>query len=108
MTVIYAIDFKELDERAICKVFLAEFADAQRSANNAPPLSYAPDPPRELQSAKIRGKPVGYLSYGQCCSLSDHIIVSNQILRIRSCASVLRLMTMLSLGRNTGPNPRHD
>jgi Arp2/3 complex, 34 kD subunit p34-Arc len=72
VTVVYAVDFEELDERALCKVFLAEFPEAQRSANNAPPLAYTPEPPRELQGCKIRGKPVGYLSFGECflCSLS--------------------------------------
>jgi Arp2/3 complex, 34 kD subunit p34-Arc len=65
VTVVYAVDFEELDERALCKVFLAEFPEAQRSANNAPPLNYTPEPPRELQGCKIRGKPVGYLSFGE-------------------------------------------
>jgi Arp2/3 complex, 34 kD subunit p34-Arc len=66
VTVVYAVDFEELDERALCKVFLAEFPEAQRSANNAPPLNYTPEPPRELLGCKIRGKPVGYLSFGKC------------------------------------------
>lgn len=69
VTVIFALDFAEADERALCKVFLMEFADAQRSANNAPPTNFSMDAPRELRSARVRGKPVGYLSFSEWHSL---------------------------------------
>mmetsp|Transcript_4153 Transcript_4153/g.6336 ORF Transcript_4153/g.6336 Transcript_4153/m.6336 type:complete len:311 (+) Transcript_4153:34-966(+) len=63
VTVIFGIDFVEADERALCKVFLMEFADAQRSANNAPPTNFSLDPPMELQNLRVRGNPIGYLSF---------------------------------------------
>eukprot|EP01084_Bolivina_argentea_P030086 55794_1 len=64
VTVIFAVDFRSADERAICKVFLMEFSDAQRSVNNAPPVNFTPDPPLELQDFKIRNSGViGYLSF---------------------------------------------
>ncbi|CAM9922169.1 unnamed protein product [Phaeothamnion confervicola] len=65
VTVIFAVDFPRDDERAIAKVFLSEFADAHRSANNAPPCNLTPEPPLELQGLRVDGstKPVGYLSF---------------------------------------------
>ncbi|CAN0422444.1 unnamed protein product, partial [Discosporangium mesarthrocarpum] len=65
VTVIYAIDFPEEDERSIAKVYLMEFVDAQRVANNSPPCTFTPDPPLELRAAPARpgDKAVGYLSF---------------------------------------------
>jgi Arp2/3 complex, 34 kD subunit p34-Arc len=65
VTVIFALDFAEADERALAKVFLTEFADAQRSANNAPPTSFALEAPLELRAARVRGRPVGFLSMSE-------------------------------------------
>lgn len=65
VTVIFAIDFPEADERAIAKSFLMEFVDAQRVANNSPPCTFTPEAPLELRSMPMpRGqRPVGFLSF---------------------------------------------
>eukprot|EP00953_Heterococcus_sp_UTEX-ZZ885_P021541 12011-Heterococcus_DN1.PRE.2 len=93
VTVVYAVDFEELDERALCKVFLAEFPEAQRSANNAPPLNYTPEPPRELQGCKIRGKPVGYLSFA--VALAEAVVGSATV-----TAGVGASASMLCIGEH--------
>ncbi|CAM9907475.1 unnamed protein product [Choristocarpus tenellus] len=65
VTIIFAIDFPEEDERAIAKAFLAEFVDAQRVANNSPPCAFTPEAPLELKSTSSRPgeRAVGYLSF---------------------------------------------
>ncbi|CAM9983853.1 unnamed protein product, partial [Hapterophycus canaliculatus] len=65
VTVIFAIDFQEADERAIAKSFLMEFVDAQRVANNSPPCTFTPDAPLELKSMPLPPgqRPVGFLSF---------------------------------------------
>ncbi|CAM9153049.1 unnamed protein product [Chrysoparadoxa australica] len=64
VTVIYAIDFVEPEERALAKVFLNEFADTQRTVNNAPPCSFSPEPPGELAGMQIKERNcVGYISF---------------------------------------------
>ncbi|CAM9155071.1 unnamed protein product [Ectocarpus sp. 6 AP-2014] len=65
VTVIFAIDFTESDERAIAKSFLMEFVDAQRVANNSPPCTFTPDAPLELKSMPMPPShtPVGFLSF---------------------------------------------
>lgn len=83
VTVVYAVDFPEADERAFCKVFLMEFADAQRAANNAPPVNFTPDPPLELQGIKIRSPNViGYLAF---VIFPQHVEKGRQ----ESCVSLL-------------------
>lgn len=65
--VVYSVVFEDKTDQAIAKTFLQEFADAGRSVNNAPPISFSKDPPLELRGAP--GLPtcdqlVGYLSFG--------------------------------------------
>lgn len=68
VTVVYAVDFPEETDRAMCRVFLQQFADC-RSVGNAPPIvfSEAKSPPLEIRrlvperSAK-NAAIVGYVS----------------------------------------------
>jgi actin related protein 2/3 complex subunit 2 len=54
VTVLFAVDFADETDKAICRVFMQEFVEAQRQVNNAPPSSYArgAEPPMELAGMK--------------------------------------------------------
>ncbi|GMI43413.1 hypothetical protein TeGR_g9738 [Tetraparma gracilis] len=68
VTVIFAVDFADETDKAVCRVFLQEFVEAQRSVNNAPPCNYSrgAEPPMELSSIpNIDQNPniAGFLSF---------------------------------------------
>jgi actin related protein 2/3 complex subunit 2 len=68
VVIVFEFDFSDITEAAFCKVFLQEFCDEQRKVNNAPPLTYTKDPPKELLDSPFAGQLtereslVGYLS----------------------------------------------
>lgn len=51
VTVIFSVDFSDETDKAITRIFLQEFVDAQRSVNNCPPASFnrGSEPPMEIQ-----------------------------------------------------------
>lgn len=66
--VIFLVDFIDSTDKALAKVFLQEFMEAQRSVRTAPPVSYYPkDPPSELasiaSSIKYNSDAAGFLSF---------------------------------------------
>ncbi len=64
--VIFNVDFADVTDKAIAKVFLQEFVEAQRIVRNAPPVSYSKDPPPLLTSRLTYEYPAdtaGYLSF---------------------------------------------
>jgi len=68
VTCIFSVDFADETDKAICRVFMQEFVEAQRSVNNAPPCSYSrgAEPPMELSAiAGISDTPniAGFLSF---------------------------------------------
>jgi len=65
-TVIFSICFKDADDVVFAKVFLQEYADARRSMNNAPAVTYSQkEPPLELKGvSNLRvGDNNGYVSF---------------------------------------------
>jgi actin related protein 2/3 complex subunit 2 len=66
VVVVFQVDFADLTDKAIAKVYLQEFVEAQRSIRSAPPVSYAPkDPPGELTGLSFRFNPesAGFISF---------------------------------------------
>ena len=79
VTAIFAVDFSDETDKAICRVFMQEFVEAQRSVNNAPPCNYSrgSEPPLELSGvSNINDTPniAGFLSF---TLFKNHIEVSN-------------------------------
>ena len=48
VTVIFLVDFEDVTDKALARVFLQEFAESQRSVRTAPPVSYSKEPPLEI------------------------------------------------------------
>lgn len=65
VVVIFMVDFVDVTDKAIAKVFLQEFMESQRSIRSAPPVSYSKDPPGELSDVSYRhnADSAGYLSF---------------------------------------------
>jgi actin related protein 2/3 complex subunit 2 len=66
VVVVFQVDFADVTDKAIAKVFLQEFMEAQRSIRSAPPVSYSPkDPPGELTGLSFRYNPdsAGFISF---------------------------------------------
>ena len=68
VVVIFQVDFADVTDKALAKVFLQEFMEAKRSVTNAPPVSYFPrEPPTELASLSSSLRPgsdtAGYISF---------------------------------------------
>lgn len=66
IVVIFSVDFSDVTDKALAKVFLQEFVEAQRVVRNAPPVSYNKDPPGELLSSGVKlpsGDIAGFISF---------------------------------------------
>lgn len=68
IVVIFLIDFADPTDKAIARVFLQEFLEAQRTIRNAPPVSFSKDAPGELSKlkhpfSKTSDTAAGYLSF---------------------------------------------
>lgn len=65
VVIIFMVDFLDVTDKAIAKVFLQEFMESQRIIRSAPPVSYSKDPPGELNgiSYKQNADSAGYLSF---------------------------------------------
>jgi len=69
--VIFAVDFKDDIERALTRVFLQQFAGAQKQVSQSPHCEFrrGNDPPKEIQNFLAKGcdlsktVPTGYLSF---------------------------------------------
>jgi actin related protein 2/3 complex subunit 2 len=63
--VIFAVEFPDETDRAVAKVFLQEFVEAQRVVRNAPPVSYSREAPGELSRMPyvFRDTLAGFLSF---------------------------------------------
>lgn len=48
VVVIFLVDFEDPTDKALAKVFLQEFVEAQRTVRTAPPVSFSKEPPGEL------------------------------------------------------------
>ncbi|GMH53430.1 hypothetical protein TL16_g01453 [Triparma laevis f. inornata] len=68
VTVVFAVDFADETDKAITRIFLQEFVEAQRSVNNCPPANFSrgSEPPMEIQSLpNADGNPdiAGFISF---------------------------------------------
>lgn len=65
ITVIFLVDFVDITDKAIAKVFMHEFVEAQRTVRNAPPVTYSPSTPPDLRNVQHTANPdaVGYISF---------------------------------------------
>jgi len=82
--VIFSILFRDPDDQVLAKVFLQEFAEAKRTVNNAPSVSFSQkDPPLELKGVKgIRADAkYGFVSF---VLFKNHIEAKNREKTINS------------------------
>lgn len=65
VTVVFYVDFSDTTDRAMARVFLQEFVEAQRSVRTAPPVSFSKEPPMEISSLKFDWRPdsAGFISF---------------------------------------------
>jgi actin related protein 2/3 complex subunit 2 len=62
--IIFAVDFVDHTDVAIAKVFLQEFAEAQRQVNGSPPVGFSKDAPMELNGVgDLPSVGVGFISF---------------------------------------------
>ena len=60
VVVIFLVDFADPTDKALGRVFLQQFVEAQNSIRNAPPVSFSRDPPGELSKIQVH-------DYQSCC-----------------------------------------
>jgi actin related protein 2/3 complex subunit 2 len=66
VVVIFLVDFVDQFDKAIARVFLQEFVEAQRTVRTAPPVSVSREPPGELASLSIGNQyngAAGFISF---------------------------------------------
>lgn len=69
VVVIFQVDFNDITDRALARVFLQEFVEAQRTVRTAPPVNFSKEPPGELSGLPITYKAgkdsptAGYISF---------------------------------------------
>ena len=65
VVVVFQVDFADETDKAVAKVFLQEFVEAQRTVRTAPPVSYTKEPPGELAGANFQFKldSAGFISF---------------------------------------------
>lgn len=65
ITIVFLVDFPDVTDKAIAKVFMQEFVEAQRIVRNAPPVSYSKETPQDLRQVPhlVSPDPAGYISF---------------------------------------------
>jgi actin related protein 2/3 complex subunit 2 len=65
IVVIFQVDFADQTDKAMAKIILQEFVEAQRTIRTAPPVSYSKDAPMELSNLKlsISNDIAGFISF---------------------------------------------
>ena len=65
VVVVFQVDFADETDKAVAKVFLQEFVEAQRTVRTAPPVSYTKEPPGELAGTSFNFKldAAGFISF---------------------------------------------
>jgi actin related protein 2/3 complex subunit 2 len=66
VVIIFMVDFLDTTDKAMAKIFLQEFVEAQRMIRTAPPVSYSKEPPMEIANMKFNYNPdcAGFISFG--------------------------------------------
>lgn len=78
VAVIFLVEFPDVTDNAIARVFLQEFVEAQRTLRQAPPVSFSREPPGELASLNIDAKLsacAGFISF----SLEDRHVAKGKM-----------------------------
>ena len=65
VAVIFLVSFEDITDKALAKVFLQEFVEAQRSLRSAPPVGFSKEPPRELAGVTFTQDrdSIGFISF---------------------------------------------
>ena len=65
VVVIFQVDFNDITDKAVAKVFLQEFVEAQRTVRTAPPVNYSKEPPGELAGLEysFKSDTAGFISF---------------------------------------------
>lgn len=65
VVVIFQVDFNDVTDKALARVFLQEFVEAQRAVRTAPPVNYSKEPPGELAGlpTAFKADTAGYISF---------------------------------------------
>eukprot|EP01034_Spumella_vulgaris_P024195 gene24195-30514_t len=99
VVVIFLVDFADATDKAVAKVFLQEFVEAQRTVRTAPPVNYQKDPPGELLERHVSGagkdKAISLLT-GFRNYLHYHIKCSKTYLHMRMRKRVAGWMQVLN------------
>jgi len=69
---VFGLDFTEKVDKAVARIFMQEFADARKTINFAPPVSWSVPPPAELKAFGIKD-PMGNLGFFSLAILKDHV-----------------------------------
>ena len=66
VVVIFLVDFIDITDKSLARIFLQEFVEAQRGIRTAPPASFSREPPLELANERFKYNPdaSGFLSFG--------------------------------------------
>uniref|UniRef100_A0A7S0XD73 Arp2/3 complex 34 kDa subunit n=1 Tax=Chromulina nebulosa TaxID=96789 RepID=A0A7S0XD73_9STRA len=66
IVVIFLVDFNDITDKSLARIFLQEFVEAQRSIRTAPPVNFSREPPLELANLRFTYNPdaTGFLSFG--------------------------------------------
>lgn len=78
VAVIFLVEFPDVTDNAIARVFLQEFVEAQRTLRQAPPVSFSREPPGELVSMNFNSKftsIAGFISF----SLEDRHVAGGKM-----------------------------
>jgi actin related protein 2/3 complex subunit 2 len=73
--VVFQVDFADVTDRALARVFLQEFVEAQRSVRSAPSVGFSKEPPAEIAGLPVapRAETAGYISF----SVDDRFVAAN-------------------------------
>lgn len=65
VVIVFMVDFADQTDKAMAKVFLQEFVEAQRTVRTAPPVQYLREAPGELSALNLKYSPdiAGFISF---------------------------------------------
>ncbi|KAJ1440524.1 arp2/3 [Ochromonadaceae sp. CCMP2298] len=66
VVVVFQVDFADITDKAVARVFLQEFVEAQRTVRTAPPVQFSKDPLGEMAGLPVTQNPdtnAGFISF---------------------------------------------
>lgn len=66
VVVVFLVDFADITDKALAKIFLTQFMEAQRTIRTAPTVSFSKEPPLELAGERFSysSEVIGFMSFG--------------------------------------------